>query len=93
MKTRQKTDKRFFDPREPGPRRRDAAEMCIRFNELHPVGTPVRVWPLARWLDDCCKETIVKAPGAFVNPAGHAVVKIPGDCIALTHVQILGVAS
>lgn len=85
----QKTDRRFFDPREPGPRRKNSAEMAARFNELHPIGTRVRVFPMARWMDDCCKETVVAVPGAYVNSAGYAVVKIPGDCIALTHVQII----
>lgn len=85
----QKTDRRFFDPREPGKRRKNSAEMCESFNEQYPVGTAIRVWPLARWLDDCCNETVVKEPGAFVNSAGHAVVKIPGDCIELTHVQVI----
>lgn len=82
-----KSDRRFFDPRMPGPRRRNSAEMCRQFNELHPVGTRIRVWPLARWMDHS-KETVVKSPGAFLNGAGYAVVKIPGGCIALTHVQI-----
>jgi hypothetical protein len=84
-----KTDRRFFDPREPGRRRKNAAEMCARFNELYPEGTAIRVYPLARWLEDCKKETVVKYPGAFMNASGCAVVKIPGDCIALTHVQII----
>ncbi len=89
MKSVKKFDARFFDPREPGKRRKNAAAMCERFNALHPEGTAVRVYPLARWLDDCHKETTVKSPGAFVNPGGCAVVKIPGDCIALTHVVVL----
>lgn len=84
-----KRDRRFFDPREPGKRRKNAADMCDRFNELHPEGTAIRVWPLARWLPDGCKDTVVKSPGAFVNAAGCGVVKIPGDCIALTHVQVI----
>ena len=89
MEKPKKFDRRFFDPREPGPRRKNAHEMCDFFNSMHPVGTPIRVFPLARWMPDCCKETVVKEPGAFVNSAGCAVVKIPGDCIALTHVEIL----
>lgn len=86
---RDKRDTRFFDPRPVGPKRKDAAELCKRFNDQHQVGTPLRVYPMARWLDDCWKETTVKAPGAFVNRAGYAVVKVPGDCIALTHVIVL----
>jgi hypothetical protein len=86
---REKTDKRFFDPRPPGPKRKDAKAMCDQFNEEHPVGTPLRVYPMARWLPDCWKETVVKEPGAFVNASGHAVVKVPGDCIHLTHVIVL----
>lgn len=85
---RAKFNRKFFDPRPPGPRRRDGAELVARFNALHPVGTPIRVWPLHRDMEHC-KETVVKEPGAFVNSAGYAVVKIPGDCIALTHVEVL----
>jgi hypothetical protein len=85
----QKTDRRFFDPREPGKRRKNSAELCERFNTQYPIGTPIRVYPGARWQADCSREAIVKSPGAFVNSAGCAVVKIPGDCIALTHVQII----
>lgn len=84
-----KFDRRFFDPREPGKRRKKESELCERFNAQHPVGTRIRVFPMARWMPDCCEDTVVAEPGAFVNSAGHAVVKIPGDCIALTHVQIL----
>jgi len=88
-----RTDKRFFDPRYPGPRRRNSADLVARFNATHPIGTPIRVWPMARWMNDCWKDTVVKEPGAFVNSAGCAVVKIPGDCIALTHVQIISEVS
>lgn len=88
MQFRRKTDRRFFDPREPGPRRRDGADLVARFNASHPVGSVVRVWPSSRWIDHS-KVTRVAHPGAFVNSAGHAVVKIPGDWIALTHVQVL----
>lgn len=85
-----KNPKRFFDRREPGPTRRAyQEEMAISFNAAHKPGTRIRVYPMARWLDDCHKETVVADFGAFVNSAGSAVVKIPGDCIALTHVEIL----
>lgn len=82
--------KRFFDRREPGNTRYAyQEEMAISFNAAHKPGTRIRVYPMARWLDDCFKDTEVAAYGAFVNPAGHAVVKIPGDCVALTHVVVL----
>lgn len=81
-------NRKFFDPRPPGPKRRNGADLVSRFNALNPVGTPIRVWTLHRDMDSS-KETVVKAPGAFVNSAGYAVVKIPGDCIALTHVEVL----
>lgn len=82
--------RRFFDRREPCKTRYAyQEEMAISFNAAHKPGTRIRVYPMARWLDDCFKDTVVAEYGAFVNPAGQAVVKIPGDCIALTHVQIL----
>ena len=64
-------------------------ELAVSFNAAHKPGTRIRVYPMARWLDDCHEETVVADVGAFVNAAGYAVVKIPGDCIALTHVEIL----
>ncbi len=82
-------DKRFFDPRPPGRKCRNPETLVHNFNARFPVGTRVKVYPVARWLDDVCKETEVAAPGAFINSAGYAVVKIPGDTIALTHVQVL----
>lgn len=84
-----KHNRKFFDPRPPGPRRKDGHDLCQRFNAAYPIGTPLRVWPLHRDMDDCSKETVVKEPGAFLTASGHAVVKIPGDCIALTHVEVL----
>jgi len=82
--------RRFFDRREPGNTRYAyQEEMAISFNAAHKPGTRIRVYPMARWLDDCFEDTVVADYGAFVNTAGYAVVKIPGDCIALTHVQIL----
>ncbi len=85
-----KNPSRFFDRREPcDTRYAYQDEVCISFNAAHPPGTRVRVYPMARWLDDCFRDTVVAAPGAFVNSAGLGVVKIPGDCIALTHVVIL----
>ena len=85
-----KTYQRFFDRREPCQTRYAyQEEMCISFNAAHKIGTAIRVYPMARWLVDCHKDTVVAEPGAFVNSAGHAVVKVPGDCIALTHVEPL----
>lgn len=83
-----KHDRRFFDPRPPGRKRRNADTLVHNFNARFPVGTAIRVYPMARWLDDCFRDTEVAAPGAFINSAGYPVVKIPGDCIALTHVQV-----
>jgi hypothetical protein len=81
----------FFDPRpisrKPHPRV-DQEMLVSHFNKLHPVGTRIRVWAGSRGSEHF-KDTIVAEPGALVNSASHAVVKIPGDCIALTHVQIL----
>lgn len=88
MSVQNKRDRRFFDPRPPGHKRQNAATLCHNFNVRFPVGTAIRVYPMARWLNDCWRDTEVAAPGAFINSAGYAVVKIPGDCIALTHVQV-----
>lgn len=85
-----KNYRRFFDRREPcDTRYAYQDEMAISFNAAHKPGTKIRVYPMARWLDDCFKDTEVAEFGAFVNSAGYAVVKIPGDCIALTHVIVL----
>ena len=89
-KRKTKNWKQFFDRREPCQTRYAyQEEVVISFNAAHKVGSRLRVYPSARWIDDCHKETVVAEPGAFVNSAGHAVVKIPGDCIALTHVVVL----
>lgn len=81
---------RFFDRREPcNTRYAYQEEMAISFNAVHKPGTRIRVYPMARWLDDCFTDTVVADYGAYVNSAGCAVVKVPGDSVALTHVQIL----
>jgi hypothetical protein len=87
-----KASSKFFDPRPPGRRRKNEAELCAAFNAAHPVGTVVRVWPLSRDMT-LCRVTRVASPGAFQNGAGHAVVKVAGDCIALTHVEVLDAAA
>lgn len=84
-----KYDRRFFDPRPPGHRRQNASTLVHNFNARFPVGTKVRVYPMARWLDDCWQDTEVASPGAYINAAGYAVLKVPGDSVALTHVQVL----
>jgi hypothetical protein len=81
----------YFDPRPIGRRQRARSdqEMLVRhFNALHPVGSKVRIWPMARGSEPC-RETEVVEPGAYVNSAGSAVVKVPGDSIALTHVEAM----
>lgn len=89
-KSKTKNPGRFFDRRKPCQTRYAyQEEVAISFNAVHKPGTRIRVYPMARWLDDCHKETVVSGYGAFVNAAGLAVVKIPGDCIALTHVEVL----
>lgn len=63
-------------------------EAVKRFNERAPVGSRVRVCK-GQWGTSPSFETVVAAPGAF-NLGGHtAVVKVPGDSISLTHVEIL----
>lgn len=61
-----------------------AQERCDEFNAYAPVGT----WVLVRQIigDESMRMafcTQVREPGAFVTQAGHAVVKIPGDCYAI----------
>lgn len=86
---RAKNATRFFDRREPGPRYHYQEELVISFNAVHKPGTRIRVYPLSRWMEDCSRDTVVAEIGAFLNSAGCAVVKIPGDTMALTHVEIL----
>lgn len=59
-----------------------------RFNAAHPVGSPIRIWK-GLMGDGPGIETTVAEPGAFILSGHTAVVKVPGDSIALTHVQIL----
>lgn len=61
---------------------------CARFNRLFPPGTAVRVWKGARGVGPGI-ETVVREPGAIVLSGHTPVVYIPGDCIALTHVELL----
>jgi len=64
---------------------------CDAFNTLAPVGTKLRICrgaihhPEVQWVDSEVVE-----PGAFVMGGHSAVVKVPGDSIALTHVEIVG---
>lgn len=59
-----------------------------RFNQLHPVGTPVRYWPGIRAGDG--RESRTRTPAWLVG--GHSpcvsVKGYPGG-IALTHVKVL----
>lgn len=80
---------KFFDQRQPRRRRKNAAEMVALFNATHPVGTRIRVWRGVRGDNQHSIDTVVAAPGAFVTASNHAVVKIPGDSIALTHVEVI----
>jgi hypothetical protein len=56
-----------------------------RFNERYPVGTAICVWKGAMH-DKPGLLTKVAEPGAYILSGHTPVVKIPGDCIALTHV-------
>ena len=62
---------------------------CDAFNSLAPVGTKLHICKGvlhdrdAKWID-----SEVAAPGAYVMGGHSAVVKVPGDSIALTHVEI-----
>lgn len=59
---------------------------AIRFNEAHPVGTPVRYWPGVREGDGI--ESVTRTP-AWLLGSGHAVVSVEGYAggIALTHIS------
>lgn len=57
-----------------------------KFNQAHSVGAPIRIWK-GRAGDGPGIITSVEAPGAFLLGGHTAVVKIPGDAIALTHVR------
>jgi len=59
-----------------------------KFNKTVPVGTLLRVWKGAR-SGNPTLEARVEQPGAFILSGHTAVVKIPGDCIALTHVEVV----
>lgn len=61
-----------------------------QFNNLAPIGTKLRVCKGAvhhadaKWVD-----SVVIAPGAFVLGGHSVVVKIPGDSVRVTHVEIV----
>jgi hypothetical protein len=57
-----------------------------RFNRAHPPGTKIRVWR-GRMGDGPGVETTVEEPGAYWLGGHTPVVKVPGDSIALTHVE------
>lgn len=60
------------------------------FNEAHPLGTPVRYWPLTRQGDG--KTAVTRTPAQVLG--GHTpVVWVTGEssCIALTHVDAVRV--
>ena len=59
-----------------------------KFNKAVPVGTLLRVWKGAK-AGSPTTEARVEQPGAFILSGHTAVVKIPGDCIALTHVEVV----
>lgn len=58
------------------------------FNALHPPGTKVRIWSGIRGEGDAI-ETVVEAPGAFLLGGHTPVIKVPGDAVAMTHVELL----
>lgn len=59
-----------------------------KFNASVPVGTMLRVWKGVK-VGNPTIEARVEQPGAFILGGHTAVVKIPGDCIALTHVEVV----
>lgn len=60
------------------------------FNALAPLGTRLRICKGAIHHRDAeWVESEVVAPGAYVMGGHSAVVKVPGDSIALTHVEIV----
>lgn len=66
---------------------REIAERKVKaFNDRYPVGTPIKVYPGPMWQHETAYDTEVRAPCAHLNGAGHPVVKVPGDTIAIDHV-------
>lgn len=59
-----------------------------KFNATIPVGSLVSVWKGVR-AGNPTLEAVVEQPGAFILGGHTPVVKIPGDCIALTHVELV----
>lgn len=57
-----------------------------RFNAAYPVGSRIRVWKGAMGHGPGI-ETTVEEPGAYILSGHTPVVKVPGDCIALTHTR------
>jgi hypothetical protein len=73
----------------PYPVNRDALQKaCDDFNKLVPIGARIRVCKGVKGHSPWLVRT-VEEPGAFVMGGHTAVVKIPGDSIALSHVEIL----
>lgn len=61
---------------------------CDVFNTLAPVGTKIRVCK-GNVRRDPWHDTVIAEPGAYVLGGHTAVVKVPGDSIALSHVEII----
>lgn len=64
-----------------------AQRVVDQFNKTVPIGTPIRIWA-GRREGPPTRETTVDAPGAFLLGGHTAVVKVPGNSIALTHVEV-----
>ncbi len=65
------------------------AELAVyKFNEAHPVGTRVRIWPGVREGDGI--ETVTRSRAEF-TASKNAVVwtEARPSCISLTHVEVI----
>lgn len=79
----------YFDnlPPQRAPNLERSNVLVKRFNSEVKIGHRIRYW-IGRRGDGDGVEAKVSAPGAFIL-GGSAVVKIEGNSIALTHVEVL----
>jgi hypothetical protein len=62
------------------------AQTVDRFNEQHPIGTPVRYWPAIRSGEG--RESVTRTPARLVCGAPCVSVEGYPGAIALTHVEV-----
>lgn len=65
-----------------------AERQASEWNAAHGPGTPIRVYPLLNGDEETGYDTVAREPGAYVMGGNRVSVKVPGDCIALSHVRV-----